>query len=65
VAPLEAEPGDVVAILLGSTVPVLLRPGEQGMYSVLGEAYIHGIMYGEGLEQLGKNSAEPVVLKLA
>lgn len=55
-------PGDVVAILGGSAVPVILRPAEPSprekgnfcldearrrSFEVIGDAYIHGIMDGE------------------
>lgn len=38
--------GDIVSILCGSAMPIILRPVENG-YKVIGEAYVHGIMYGE------------------
>ncbi|KAI0168664.1 heterokaryon incompatibility protein-domain-containing protein [Pestalotiopsis sp. NC0098] len=38
--------GDIVSILCGSHMPIILRPVENG-YKVIGEAYVHGIMYGE------------------
>jgi hypothetical protein len=41
--------GDVVAILLGSSVPFILR--EQGtQFTLVGECYVHGVMKGEMLE---------------
>jgi hypothetical protein len=63
--PYETEPGDVVAILLGYNVPILLRPAKSGLYTVIGEAYIHGIMYGEGLAELRKRDLVPEVFRLA
>ncbi|KAE8441364.1 hypothetical protein EG329_005467 [Mollisiaceae sp. DMI_Dod_QoI] len=41
--------GDIVVILFGCSVPMILRPCEEG-YRLVGEAYIHGMM--EGLEWL-------------
>ncbi|TPX16196.1 uncharacterized protein E0L32_004191 [Thyridium curvatum] len=39
---------DIVCILLGCSVPVVLSPGKrEGLYRVVGEAYVHGIMEGE------------------
>jgi len=38
---------DKVALLEGSRVPIILRPSTQGRYLVMGDAYIHGLMYGE------------------
>jgi hypothetical protein len=40
--------GDWVVVLAGSNIPFILRnEGGDGMYRVIGEAYVHGIMYGE------------------
>jgi hypothetical protein len=39
---------DVVWVLAGAAVPVVLRPkDEEGRWEFVGEAYVHGIMYGE------------------
>jgi hypothetical protein len=49
-APGHAEPGDVVAVLHGGSTPFLLRPGAvPGVYSVVGECFVYGIMGGEAL----------------
>ena len=48
--PATAEVGDRVAIFLGATVPILLRPRDNG-YIVLGEAYVHEIMDGQAFEE--------------
>ncbi|PTB38997.1 uncharacterized protein TrAFT101_007024 [Trichoderma asperellum] len=49
-APKEAEEGDLVCILFGCTVPVILRPIEDlGLYKLVGEAYVHGVMDGEAM----------------
>jgi len=50
-APETARPGDVVAILFGCCWPVLLRPCDDGLYQVIGECYVHGLMKGEILDQ--------------
>jgi hypothetical protein len=47
--PVNAVVGDVVAILSGGSVPMVLRPNDQG-YTIVGDAYIHGIMDGEALK---------------
>ncbi|KAG8162960.1 hypothetical protein KVR01_007438 [Diaporthe batatas] len=39
--------GDVIAVVAGSSVPFLLRPISDGRYVLIGEAYVHGIMFGE------------------
>jgi hypothetical protein len=41
--------GDIVCLLLGSITPILLRPHQNGIYRVVGESYIHGLMDTEGL----------------
>jgi hypothetical protein len=39
--------GDRIAIIAGSQVPFVLRPQDNGQYSVISEAYVDGIMDGE------------------
>jgi hypothetical protein len=44
--------GDIVSVLLGGRLPFLLRPtvgSEQ--FTLVGNCYVHGIMYGEALEE--------------
>lgn len=42
------EQGDVCAILFGADVPFILRPTEMGgTFRLVGQAYMHGVMYGE------------------
>lgn len=49
-APWNADVGDVVAVLHGGDTPFLLRPGnEPGVYTFVGECFVHGIMGGEAL----------------
>ena len=38
---------DVIYILFGSKVPYIFRPVDQGRYSLIGEAYVYGVMDGE------------------
>jgi hypothetical protein len=58
--PESAESGDIICILLGCSVPVVLRP-QNGHYIFLGEAYIYGYMYRKAMEELaeGKFRLEP------
>ena len=42
--------GDLIAIIRGADVPLVLRTTERGMYELIGECYIHGIMQGEALQ---------------
>lgn len=46
-SPKSAKVGDVVVVLQGGETPFVLRPqGPNGLYRLVGECYIHGIMYG-------------------
>jgi hypothetical protein len=47
-----ARAGDSIAILLGCSVPVILRPGPDGSWCVVGDAIIYGIMDGEAFAYL-------------
>jgi hypothetical protein len=47
-----ARMGDWVCVLRGVNTPFILRPAKNENYSVIGEAYVHGIMNGEILETL-------------
>ncbi|CAG8953817.1 hypothetical protein HYFRA_00006709 [Hymenoscyphus fraxineus] len=53
-APEESRVGDLVCVLLGCSVPVILRPvkGSSGLYNFVGEAYVHGMMDGQAIEKL-------------
>jgi hypothetical protein len=68
-APEQCKTGDVVAVLAGGKVPYILRPepnldpsGKEGdprqCYSILGDAYIHGIMDGEAVKELREKGGE-------
>ncbi|EUC29241.1 hypothetical protein COCCADRAFT_40367 [Bipolaris zeicola 26-R-13] len=46
-APIMIHAGDVVAILLGSQIPILLRPVGDNRFQFVGECYVHGLMDGE------------------
>ena len=55
--PSGAMPGDLLCLFFGASVPFVLRPradcrdgASSGTYSLVGEAYIHGIMDGEALD---------------
>ena len=49
----EVEVGDEVCVLVGCSVPVVLRFHERGQYLFLGDAYVQGWMNGEMLEGAG------------
>ena len=46
--PYEAKVGDEICIIYGGVVPFVLRQSK-GSSRLIGESYIHGIMYGEAL----------------
>jgi hypothetical protein len=50
-APACAEPKDLICIIFGSTTPFILRETVKGKHILIGEAYVHGIMDGEWLNQ--------------
>ncbi|KAK1988623.1 heterokaryon incompatibility protein [Colletotrichum cereale] len=60
-APREARMGDAVCVLLGSEVPFVIRPTSRGMYEMIGEAYVSGIMDGEALS--GKYDQVDIMLE--
>ncbi|KAF3018925.1 hypothetical protein E8E14_010834 [Neopestalotiopsis sp. 37M] len=39
--------GDLVVVMAGYPIPFILRQGSGGRYKAIGEAYVHGIMFGE------------------
>ena len=47
--PLTMQPTDMVCVLLGCSVPVVIRREAPNRYALVGECYMHGIMDGEAL----------------
>ncbi|KAJ2996867.1 hypothetical protein NUW58_g830 [Xylaria curta] len=45
-----AQVGDQVVVILGATVPYVVRKVQSG-YLLVGDAFVHGLMYGEALER--------------
>lgn len=54
-APWTAVEGDVVMLVAGANVPYVFRPSERtkGGWELVGEAYCHGFMFGEGTKMEG------------
>lgn len=50
VVPKHAANGDVLVVLLGCSMPIVLRPIDEPKYAVVGESYVHGAMDGEAME---------------
>lgn len=44
-----SRPGDIIAILIGCSSAIVLRPTMDNMYQVIGDAYCQGYMNGEAL----------------
>lgn len=40
-------PGDAIYVIPGCQVPYVFRPWKDGTYTLVGEAYVHGIMWGK------------------
>lgn len=40
---------DVTCLLYGTNVPFVLRKVDRGRCTIVGEAYVHGLMDGEGI----------------
>jgi hypothetical protein len=59
--PVKAKAGDYVCIILGCDVPLIVRE-DDGKYVLVGECYIHGIMYGEAMD-IGKYKIQDIILK--
>lgn len=62
--PISANADDEVWIISGCTYPMVLRraTASQGPYTVLGRAYVHGIMDGE-VKPTNANSVKAIVLR--
>lgn len=58
--PADVEEGDIVVVFLGVNVPFILRP-VRDKYALVGDCYVHGIMYGE-LMMTGHIEIEEFVL---
>lgn len=64
-APLQARKHDLVCVLFGCSVPVVLRPREDGSsHEFIGEMYLHSYINGEAIElsRQGKLEVEKFTL---
>ena len=60
-----AKEGDIICILLGCSVPVVLRPvGGDSAFEFIGECYIHGLMEGEFMQTVSENGWEPEEIEI-
>lgn len=56
------QPGDLITILKGAQVPMILRR-ENDHYLLVGEAYVDGIMDGEGITNIGSDGWQSITIK--
>ncbi|KHN94726.1 Ankyrin and HET domain protein [Metarhizium album ARSEF 1941] len=57
--PLSTQENDIVVIVHGCDVPFVVRPsGREGCYRLVGECYVHGVMNGEMMTDVAKNSVD-------
>ena len=51
VSPTSVQDGDIISVLVGASVPIVLRPviDHQDAYQVVGPCFLQGVMYGEFL----------------
>jgi hypothetical protein len=67
IGPRCAQPGDVVAILYGASLPMVMRPlhgSPKGRYSLLGASYVCGIMDGEAVRRHKEMGLEDEVFRI-
>ncbi|ORY13966.1 heterokaryon incompatibility protein-domain-containing protein [Clohesyomyces aquaticus] len=59
IGPVTTLPGDVVGIILGARAPHILRRrcNQEPGYTLLGQAYVHGIMDGEFMGEAGETQS--------
>ena len=43
------EAGDHICLFYGACVPIILRQTDGGFYEIIGDAYLHGLMHGQGM----------------
>ena len=60
-APSNLQPGDLVCVLDGGTVPFLLRETGDGVsFNFVEEAYVHGYMDGQAVDKANKNNHDDI-----
>ncbi|KAF1962474.1 hypothetical protein CC80DRAFT_487924, partial [Byssothecium circinans] len=53
-----AMPGDEVWVLLSCNIPLVMRKKDDGTRILVGECYVHGIMYGEAVKDIEAGQRE-------
>jgi hypothetical protein len=56
------ETGDTVCIICNSFTPFIIRSTPSGHHELIGEAYVHGLMYGEIFDLVDEDKFEKILL---
>jgi hypothetical protein len=59
-APESAKDGDLVCVILGASVPFILRERNNNVFQLVGEPYVHGYMDGEAFDQFDSDKLSRV-----
>jgi hypothetical protein len=60
IVPQHAAVGDELVVLLGCTMPLVLRRVGESNHALIGESYVHGVMDGEAM---GESVVETLILE--
>ena len=63
IGPFDTQRGDVAVVLLGANVCFVLRPAGPN-FELVGDAYIHGVMEGELLEEFRNGAVDARMFRL-
>ena len=56
--PADTEVGDTICIIFYCPTPYILRNAKDGKFNLVGEAFVHGLMYGEALAMFDQNKVK-------
>jgi hypothetical protein len=56
--PQTSQMDDIICAFEGAEVPFVMRPRADGGFQLIGECYIHGLMYGEGMTSNASHKVE-------
>lgn len=59
-----AQVGDLIYVLHDVSTPLVLQPRtyDENVYELIGESYVHGLMYGESLDIYGRHQMEEFLM---
>ena len=61
-APKATKPGDQICVLLGCTMPLVIRPSSGLQYKVVGECHVHGLQEGEAFLGPLPDEYQPILI---